>query len=394
MKAKLLLSAIAVSASIGYATPTVSDVSARQRYPWNGMVDIDYTISGDASDLSVQIKVEDRQTGKTYTPSKFLSVLPVTEGRHRVTWSTEAEGVTIVSPDVAITVCLVSGNPDVVKNNLYYVVDLTEGSSAAHYPVTTITAPDGVVWSDEFKSNKLLLRRIESGDVPTHEGCRISKPFYIGVFEVTQKQWKLVTGSDPSYVNFWKYRNDLNPACCISYDMIRGSGLGSGWPKSSSVDGTSFIGKLREKTGLMFDLPTIAQWEYACRAGETSKYNNGGDGEADLATLGRYSGNCNDGRGGSSTITTVGCYAPNNWGLYDMHGNVEEWCLNFYSFKGSDFDGTDPKGASVGDYSYRVLKGGDYEDGALFCTASSQSQIHPNNDVQNHGFRVVCPAGL
>jgi len=79
------------------ANPIVSDVTAKQRYPWNGMVDIDYTITGDATGMSLEVSVEDVQNGKTYTPTKFLSLLPVSEGLHRIIWSTEAEGVRIFS---------------------------------------------------------------------------------------------------------------------------------------------------------------------------------------------------------------------------------------------------------------------------------------------------------
>ena len=82
---------------IASADPIVSDVTAKQRYPWNGMVDIDYTITGDATGMSLEVSVEDVQNGKTYTPTKFLSLLPVSEGLHRIIWSTEAEGVRIFS---------------------------------------------------------------------------------------------------------------------------------------------------------------------------------------------------------------------------------------------------------------------------------------------------------
>ena len=366
------------------ANPEVKNVTAKQRYPWNGMVDIDYTITGDATGMSLEVSVEDVQNNKTYTPTKFLSLLPVSEGRHRITWSTEAEGVTIVSTNVAVTLSIVKPDPGAVTNVLYYVVDLSGGPTVEHYPVTTLTAPPSTTWSDGYKTTKLVLRRIEPGEIPTHD-ARITKPFYIGVFEVTAAQWELVMSSTENPDD-----TDKRAKGGVSYNDIRGSNAGSGWPNSSDVDATSFLGKLRDKSGIDFDLPTEAQWEYACRAGTTSAYNNGGDTEADLATLGRYSGNSNDGRGGYSGVTTVGSYAPNAWGLYDMHGNICEWCLDWY--RGS-FTGSDPVGAVSG--SRRVRRGGGYLDGAGGCTSSNSGGDYTNwTSGGDHGFRLACSAGL
>ena len=369
-----------------FSAPTVSDVVARQRYPWNGMVDIDYTITGDASGCVAEITVEDLQGGKTYTPTKFLSVLPTTEGRHRVTWSTEAEGVTIISTNVAVTVALISPGSSESEDDLCYVVDLSGGPTAESYPVSTMRASPTTVWSDEYKTTKLVLRRVEAGDVPTHDGCRITQPLYIGVFEVTAAQWDLVMSSSAN-----PEATDKRAKNYVSYNMIRGDSLGAGWPSSSAVDATSFLGKLRNKTGLALDLPTEAQWEYACRAGTTSQYNNGGNSEADLRTIGRYSGNQNDGRGGYSGVTTVGSYAPNAWGLYDMHGNVVEWCLDWHASSGA-LSGPDPKGAVSG--SFRVFRGGGYNYGAGNCTSSYRYYYAPSFDTRHLGFRLACSAGL
>lgn len=389
---KSLLAAVLAMAEVGFATPVVSDVVARQRYPWNGMVDIDYTISGDATGLKLEIGVEDQQSGKSYTPTKFMSVLPTSAGRHRVTWSTEAEGVTIISANVAVTVSLVKISSEEMQKNQYYVVDLSGGPTATSYPVTTLEASPDMEWSDEYKTTKLVLRRIEAGDVPTRDGCHITKPFYIGVFEVTLKQWMLVMNSNPDSDH--NNHGDKAAVCSVSYNSIRGESLGSGWPFSSSVDSASFLGKLQSKTGLAIDLPTEAQWEYACRAGTTSLYNNGGDNESDLRTLGRYSGNQNDGCGGYSGVTTVGSYAPNAWGLYDMHGNISEWCLDWHdSYAGIALSGSDPKGAASG--SYRVVRGGCYSSSADMCTSQDRSYIgDPSRGYYSCGLRLTCSAGL
>ena len=89
-------------------------------------------------------------------------------------------------------------------------------------------------------------------------------------------------------------------------------------------------------------------------------------------------------------MTTVGSYAPNAWGLYDMHGNVWEWCLDWY--RGS-FTGADPVGAASG--SYRVMRGGCYGSDAGYCTSSVCSYFNPSYDYyDSYGIRLVCSAGL
>ena len=369
-----LLAAIALAGQMAFAaTPTVSNVKAQQRYPWNALVDIDYTLSGDTSGLGVSISVRDVQNNKNYQPTKFMEALPTHAGTHRVTWSPAADGINIISTNIVVTVSLLRVAEVPITPNLYYVIDLSGGTNAVNYPVTTLSAvPDGG-WTDEYKTTKLVLRKIDAGTFMMRGSVSttISQPFYIGVFEVTQKQYELVMGSKPS-----KYGGDMRPVECVSYDDLMGE--------------ASFIGKIRAKTGVdTFDLPTEAQWEYACRAGTTSTYNNGGASGADLQTLGRYSDNRRDGRGGYTQHTTVGSYAPNAWGLYDMHGNVYEWCWDWYdTLQGGD----DPRGPDVG--STRVKRGGGWDLGASNCTSSYRTSGTPSHGNNDSGFRLCCSAGL
>ncbi|NLZ64655.1 MAG: formylglycine-generating enzyme family protein, partial [Lentisphaerae bacterium] len=165
-------------------------------------------------------------------------------------------------------------------------------------------------------------------------------------------------------------------------------------------DATSFLGKLRGKTGLDFDLPTEAQWEYACRAGTATALNSGKDwtGEKycpNMNEVGRYYENGGEaGEGNSDSDASVGSaivgsYRPNGWGLYDMHGNVWEWCLDWSN--GSDYPGgevTDPKGGSDGD---RVHRGGAWYSGARYCRSAYRSQIYPSLRYLSLGFRLAWP---
>ena len=356
---------------------SVSDVMARQRYPWNGMVDIDYTITGsDTEDTAIAVKVTDTDTGKIYTPTNFLEVPPTIAGRHRITWSTEADGLNLIASNVTVTVSLLKYDAAAITNDLFYVIDLSGGPNAVHWPVSCLASVPKGGWTDEYKTTKLVLRRIEKGNISGLKGgvwtafksITIDAPYYIGVFEVTWAQCALMTGEQ-------RGTRPLCPWNGLSYDELRGTSAGALYPDSTAVDTTSVIGILRTKTGLTtLDLPTEAQWEYACRAGTTSDYNNGGSTEADLATLGRYKGNRNDGRGGfSGSTTTVGSYAPNRWGLYDMHGNLEEWCLEW---------STEYK-------RIRVLRGGSYLYDAYQCRSDIRNGgSSPFSNTEHRGFRL------
>ena len=290
-------------------------------------------------------------------------------------------------------------------NALYCVVDLTAGPYAEKYPVSYLNAEPKGGWTDEYKTDKLVLRRIEPGSfkMDGKYDVMLTKAFYIGVFEVTQRQYELVTGNNPS-----ASKGDMRPVEKVSYDMIRGKDAGAKWPVSSAVDLYSFMGRLRARTGIDgFDLPTDAQWEYACRAGTASKYNNGGDSEDDLKKLGRFVLNQNDrggkesdadlarhdpdGKGGCSyRHTTVGSYQPNAWGIYDMHGNVWEWCLDWHgNLSGGVKDYVGPSSGAN-----RVLRGGSWRNIADRCTSSFRFNFNPSIMIFDFGFRLAISPDL
>lgn len=271
---------------------------------------------------------------------------------------------------------------DVLKNILYVgekaycVIDISGGASASTYPVTYLDYCPLSGWSDEYKTTKILLRRIEPGEVKVGviKPVTLTKAFYMGVFEITQKQYQLVIGNNPSF-----YKGDMRPVECVSWNDIRGDSSTYNWPNVTTVNSSSFIGKLQVKTGLNFDLPTESQWEYACRAGTTSDYNNGGSTDADLKMLGRFNGNQADGRGGYGEHTTVGSYMPNAWGLYDMHGNVLEWCLDWYGGLNGDAV-TDWPGVHSG--SSRVLRGGYW---SYYAYGAESSDRYDDSTPSYHG---------
>ena len=172
----------------------------------------------------------------------------------------------------------------------------------------------------------------DRGFGPIHK-VRITKPFYLGKYLVTQEQWQAVMGSNPS-----NFKGPKNPVERVSWDNCQ-----------------EFIEKLNANVAGgkgRFALPTEAQWEYACRAGSTTKYCFGDD-DSQLGEYAWYGGNS-----GNQTHPG-GEKRPNAWGLYDMHGNVYEWCQDWYVsnyYANSPTD--DPTGPSGELTSFRVIRGG------------------------------------
>ena len=222
---------------------------------------------------------------------------------------------------------------------LYLVIDLSAGPNATSYPVSSLAAEPSGGWTDEYKTTKLVLRRIKKGtftmgspqNEPGREGnswcaserqrrVTLKHDFYIGIFPVTQRQWELVMGNNPS-----KGRDNPDAASCpvemVSYQMIRGTILGCAVPIDGRVDDGSFLSNLRMRSGLKsLDLPTGAQWEFACRAGTTT-----------ATPIGKFDDKLIEkvawGKSNSLGRThEVGKKKMNPWGLYDVLGNVMEIC--------------------------------------------------------------------
>lgn len=166
---------------------------------------------------------------------------------------------------------------------------------------------------------------------PRHK-VTISRPFYMQTTEVTQRQWKALLGTNPS-----KFKGDDLPVEQATWE-----------------DAQEFVRKLNAKEGTdKYRLPTEAEWEYACRAGNEGKWTFGND-ESSLGEYAWYSGNS----GGKTQ--PVGKKRPNAWGLYDMHGNVYEWCQDLFGVYSSISPKVDPKGPSRGEE--RILRGGSWDE--------------------------------
>lgn len=361
----------------------IEDVRATPVAPW-GRIVVDYTVAGtlptNVTDYVAVVTASNRMTGAVYVGGRTEGETSLALGSHRVWWDTRIAGLREAAETVDVNVSYMHGD---MESMGYCVIDLSNGSGAKSYPVLYFSNMPAEGWSDECKTTKLVLRRIPAGTFimggdQANESRRVTltKPFYMGVFEVTQKQWELVMGSWPgSSPSSSCGRGDAYPAYWVSYDDIRGSSSGARWPASAAVDASSFLGRLRAKTGLEFDLPTEAQWEYACRAGTTTDYYWG---DAMDGVYAWYGGNSD------STTHPVGTRLPNAWWLYDMSGNVWEWCRDWY---GTLAYGADPVGSASG--SYRVGRGGSCYVDSDDCASSYRFDYDPFGRNVSIGFRLV-----
>ncbi len=295
--------------------------------------------------------------------------------------------------------------------SVYMVIDLSEGPSASHYPVSYTTDDPDPTGDYSCISNKLWLRRVRAGTFmmgsPDGEIGRftggtealhevtLTKPFYVGVFPVTVAQYALVTGTIKQYsvANIYDAATPtLTSAYGVSWVDIRGAVSSANWPNSSVVTSDSFMGLLRAKTGLDgLDLPTEAQWEYACRAGTTTAWNNGTDSVAENGDLSAVDPNLdllgwyNQNSGGK--MHRVGQKLPNAWGLYDFHGNVWEWCLDAIVATLGTSAVTDPTGGTNVNGN-RVQRGGNLSSRASWARSATRSNNTPT--AGGAGFRVLC----
>lgn len=375
----------------------VVNLVATPRMPWNGLVDITYSLECDTPDdaMAVSFQGHDRDWDESVpmtslTGDGAAGELLQAGGPYHIVWDSAADWPGGHSSEFTVTATAEA------KENWprYLVVDLNTGV------ITTSSAgPD--LSDDTCRTTELWLRRIQKGTFTmgspdtevgrfsseTQHQVTLTEDFYIGVFPITQKQFSLVYGSNPS-----NYQGDTRPVEKINYGILRGESKGAGWPSSNEVDEDSFLGKLRAKTGRDFDLPTEAQWEYACRAGTTTALNTGKNltwpsQDSAMDEAGRYLSNQKDGRGGYSEHTKVGSYLPNAWGLYDMHGNVRECCLDWYQKDLGNSAVTDPKGPATG--TDRSDRGGSFFFYAQHCRSATRNKLSPLGSSPFLGGRVA-----
>ena len=317
---------------------------------------------------------------------------------HTITWrpdqSWPGHKITGNGARAVVTAWATNNTPD------YMVVDLIASESVRFYPAADFLpksaydqAGAAVTNNFTFKTSKIVMRKIMAANVPwimgtsetevsrnadeTAHEVTLTDNFYIGIFEVTRKQWGYVNGTTVTE------GQEALPA-------------NNNYPSTDIIGDAKFLGKLNAKTGLAFTLPAEAQWEFAARAGHGDGY--WGDGtrlalvvksgsdykDANLDNYGRYKYS----PVGGNSLAEVGSYHPNSWGLYDMAGNLKEWCLDLYveNITGNS-DGHVMTGGSV-----YVLRGGGYNQPAQQARPGWRGSYNKGNI--GFGFRVTCPVGI
>ena len=439
----LLLAALAaaIAATMQAAVPRVSNTQMTQAA--NRLVTITYELADGPAVITLDIETNVIGTAEWVSigGSNIQQVTgdvwkKVETGSHTIQWRPDLSWpdhkIAAGGARAAITAWSLDNTPD------YMVVDISaaaQPNTQNYYPSADFV-PGGVT-NSLYKTTTLLMRKIMAKDVTwtmgsttlenqnrqaareaTHQ-VKLANNYYIGVYEITQSQWSQVATNSSAAANFTTERF-MRPMEKLSYNEIRNAANSTtanaayNWPNDPNP--SSFLGLLRSKTGIDFDLPSEAQWEFAARAGNGVGYWGDGSGilnaalDANLNLLGRYLNNptSNSSTSPAATISPseggsaiVGSYLPNAWGIYDMHGNVWEWCLDWYEDNINAHGGAvniDPsapaKTLSGASGASRVGRGGSWGLAAGGCRPAYCGSSAPTSRYISYGFRVLCSAGL
>ena len=291
--------------------------------------------------------------------------------------------------------------PDVV------VFDLIGGDMSFY---TSLEALPGGISSDDYKVTKLVLRRCHAAGRPFRMGSPLNEPnratgdyhtedprvgtissdYYLGIYELTEGQFQSV---NPSRTGVPANTSaNRKPHVNFTWNTCRGSGTGDyNWPtKGHAVDPASIMGCIRKVIGQDVDLPTAAQWEFACRAGTATAFSNGEQTSTDRA---KTCGWCSDNAEGA--IHEVGTIYANAWGFCDMHGNASEWVLNFMCNYPQNYDFENGPDAGPADHKYigdthRAIRGGGFTQAANLMRSARVSDWAVPNASSDHPSQIGC----
>ena len=396
MKYRFLLNVIALtitSTIFAASYPDIVEGSVKISQAANRLVTIEYKLKDAPGIVTVDICTNGVSIGE----SNFINVVGdvnklVTklDTPCKIEWqpckSWPNQVITDSSLTAKITVWDPSSPPD------YMAIDLV-AANAVRYYVSSNAVPYGVL-DDRYKKDILLMKRIhaagvewrmgspaapgggESGrgasEVP-HLVC-FTKDYYIGVFEVTYAQ----------YLKFKTVQSAITGEKLITPWNGNYGARGGNWPEGGpeNISTKGFVYLMREHSGVQLDFPTEAQWEYACRAGTTTPVSNGEATEENVNKIAVYE------KTSGGSVQPVGTKAPNAWGLYDMHGNRYEWCLD-WDGDYSSFGNIDPVGPVSG--TKRILRGGHSTSTRLNVRSALRWSREADTDNGADGYRLCAP---
>ena len=403
-----------------FAGPSVSDVSMSQA-TGNRKVTVGYTL-----DAPAIVTVDFLTNGVSIGGANITKLAgdvnkKVEAGVHTIVWDPSlawpGEKIDAAQVSAAVTAWALDNPPD------YMVVELaTVSDNRVAYYASADFLPGGLLSNDAYRTSKIVMRRIPAGGVTwtmgnpenttiarTHS-VTLADDYYMGVFPITQQQWRNVCGGMDGVANTALTDDKgaslgfspMFPRNNIGYRRLReADALAQSVANNSAYDwpaaplATSFIGRLRAKTGsvVAFDLPSEAQWEFAARGGHG--FGFWGNGDIYSSGTAKNVGAVTDSvtRGGYN----VGSFAPNDFGLYDMHGLVYEWCLDWYrddvtdNATGEVVASTTQEISGVG--KAHVVKGGCWWEGFPYAEPAYRGKHIANWDGPGSGagLRVAAP---
>ncbi|MBR3821707.1 MAG: formylglycine-generating enzyme family protein [Kiritimatiellae bacterium] len=399
MKKSLLLS-VTLGWCTLFAAPQISDVTL---IPQSGTrrVTVKYKLSVEPAVITVDFTTNGVSIGSENIISITGDVsrrIEPSDNLRTIHWNPDKDWpnhlITDGSFKAVVTAWATNAPPD------YMAIDLATKSNIFYY-VSADAVPGGVT-NPMYKTSMLLMRKVpaggkmfrmgssssETGRTAANENLHwvmLSEDYYLGVFEATQGQWHQFKSTK----GFQYKGNEARPAESFGVTELRGSRAdGYSWPLNGhDVKSDGLFGLIRGRTGVQVDLPTEAQWEFACRAGTESAYSYDTNkvALADFAWFGKASG---------SGTHEVGLLRSNGLGFYDMHGNVSETCLDYFQ---AALTGPveDPEGVDSGnaDNLHFTVRGGHVEAAASGVrSASRQDYNNPNGYFRLWGFRFWAPA--
>ena len=407
---------------------SVSEVSISQD-PRTRLVSVEYTLGDEPAIVTVDFQTNGVSIGEANFANVIGDVnrLVSTSGKHVITWrpdrsplaGTSFNGIRVTAE---VKAWPVDDPPD------YMVALLGENDDSMPrltYYVSTNALPGGLA-NDEYRTTKLVMRRIHAAGVRWRMGAvasdfdgatsddnnvvkgfetahyvTLSEDYFIGIYEVTQEQFLQFTGIAHNGSTYSQAKPDygMHPKHTVEYRKIRGNGVS----KTSHTLGTDtkYLQSLRTRTGVDFDLPTDAQWEYAARGGTTTLLWSGKPltnanvmendwiyGNSPLES----EGNGYEGGDAARHPHRVGLKPPNPYGLYDMLGNVNELCMDGYIADLGTEDVTDP----INSADAPLVRGGNYNRSYTpYARVTYRAHLAAvNSSSEMSGFRVVCPLSL
>jgi len=403
-----LLAALAATA-LHAATPSIkADSVTFSQNSTTRLVTIGYTLE----ETDAVVTVDVLTNGVSIGAENFSNIdgdvnRRVAPGDHLIVWHPRASWPDHVFTNSEVSVKVRAWDATIPPD--YMVVNLANAVDRIRYYVSTNALPDGGLTNDVYRTTKLVMRRIpasgsvwimgSSADAVTGDGegifqrqssrekqrlITMTNDYYIGVFHTTQAQHELVVGDNPVA----KGSSNYNPLAPVlnNYSNIRGEN----WPSTGHAVGeSSYLKKWRDLTGIDFDLPTSAQWEYAARAGTSTTFFFGPAASSNDLPLYAW---CTYNSG--NHVHRVGELLPNPFGLYDVYGQAWDWCLDYseHYANSSPVEVVEPAGpTSSSDSGRRVGRGGGNTHNESACRSA---KVNPQDPSASTGYRLLCPPTL